>query len=146
MPDPERLRAAALAVRDTYDQVNDQRLGRRWDLTDYTLGFVGDVGDLAKLVMAHEGHRTDVAADREALAHELSDCMFSLLVIAEATGIDLEARFPSDMATLAARIRTQRTTTEPVPNGATSGEPLPATPSPTDHGLPDPRMTPGTAG
>ncbi|MFE2726484.1 nucleotide pyrophosphohydrolase [Kitasatospora sp. NPDC059327] len=107
MSDRRRLYDAAHAVRLAYDQLNQRRLGRRWDLTDYALGFAGDVGDLAKLVMAHEGHRTDVAADREALAHELSDCLFSLLVIAEETDIDLEARFPSDMAALTARIRAQ---------------------------------------
>ncbi|SDS73988.1 Phosphoribosyl-ATP pyrophosphohydrolase [Streptomyces sp. TLI_053] len=112
MPDRKRLHAAAREVRDAYDRLNDQRLGRRWDLTDYALGFVGDVGDLAKLVMAHEGHRTDVRADREAIAHELSDCLFSLLVIAEATGIDLEARFPADMATLTTRVRAQLTAAE----------------------------------
>ncbi len=105
MSDRERLHDAVREVRAAYNQLNEQRLGRRWDLTDYALGFVGDVGDLAKLVTAHEGHRTDVAASHEALAHELSDCLFSLLVIAEATGIDLEARFPADMAALADRVR-----------------------------------------
>ncbi|WP_404868532.1 hypothetical protein ACI1MP_10715 [Kitasatospora griseola] len=63
--------------------------------------------------MAHEGHRTDVTADREALAHELSDCLFSLLVIAEETGIDLEARFPADMAAIAARVRARIATGGP---------------------------------
>ncbi|MFI9332118.1 nucleotide pyrophosphohydrolase [Kitasatospora sp. NPDC052868] len=131
MSDQKRLHDAVHAVRDAYDQLNDQRIGRRWDLTDYALGFAGDVGDLAKLVMAHEGHRIDVTADRARVAHELSDCLFSLLVIAEETGIDLEARFPADMAALAARIRAQLTTAEPAPTGATAGKP-----PPTATGLP----------
>ncbi|MEU1423282.1 nucleotide pyrophosphohydrolase [Kitasatospora sp. NPDC005751] len=119
MSDRERLHDAVLEVRESYDRLNEQRLGRRWDLTDHALGSVGDVGALAKPVMAHEGHRTDVAGGRELLAHELSDCLFSLLVIAEKTGIDLEARFPADMSALAARVRAQL---------ATGATPPPATP------------------
>ncbi|WP_329486688.1 nucleotide pyrophosphohydrolase [Kitasatospora sp. NBC_01246] len=125
MSDRERLHDAVREVRESYDQLNEQRLGRRWDLTDYALGFVGDVGDLAKLIMAHEGHRTDVAAGRELLAHELSDCLFSLLVIAEATGIDLEARFPADMAALTARIRARITADGPASPADADGGPLP---------------------
>ncbi|MFI8081628.1 hypothetical protein ACIF6L_12660 [Kitasatospora sp. NPDC086009] len=73
------------------------------------------MGDLAKPVMAHDGHRTDVAGGRELLARELSDCLFSLLVIAEETGIDLEARFPADLSALAARVRAQLATGAPPP-------------------------------
>ncbi|MET9403893.1 phosphotransferase [Kitasatospora sp. NPDC002965] len=103
-PDWDGLVAAARDVRRLYDETNRRTLGRTWDLADFTLGFVGDVGDLAKLVMAYQGHRADVPADRERIAHELSDCLFSLLVIAEETGIDLGAGFADDMTALAARI------------------------------------------
>ncbi|MFJ8045541.1 nucleotide pyrophosphohydrolase [Kitasatospora sp. NPDC096147] len=118
MSDGHGLHDAAREVRDAYDRLNEQRLGRRWDLTDYALGFAGDVGDLAKLVMAQAGHRIDLTADRERIAHELSDCLFSVLVIAEALGIDLEARFPVDMATLAARVRALTEAGDPARTGA----------------------------
>ncbi|MGV9267567.1 phosphotransferase [Kitasatospora sp. NPDC003701] len=106
MPDWDEMTAAARTVRRLYDEANHRTLGRTWDLADFTLGFVGDVGDLAKLVMAHEGHRADVSADRERIGHELSDCLFSLLVIADETGIDLAGRFTADMAAIAARVGT----------------------------------------
>ncbi|WP_405796899.1 hypothetical protein [Streptomyces sp. NBC_01506] len=43
------------------------------------LGFVGDVGDLAKLVMAEDGARP--GGGREALEHELADCLWSVLIL-----------------------------------------------------------------
>lgn len=42
------------------------------------LGFLGDVGDLAKLVQGKAGVRPRPDLD-EALAHELADCLWSVL-------------------------------------------------------------------
>lgn len=55
-------------------------------------GFVGDVGDLMKLVMAKSGMRAIPDADRK-LAHELSDCLWSVLVLARLYDVDLEKEF-----------------------------------------------------
>lgn len=119
----DEMSAAAGEVRDLYDEINRRKLGRTWGLSDFVLGFTGDVGDLAKLVMAHQGHRADVAASTGAIGHELSDCLFSLMVIAQETGVDLAGRFTTDMATLAARLR--------------PGQPSPAThPAPAEQGGP----------
>lgn len=63
------------------------------------MGLVGDVGDLAKLVMAEEGAR-DVPGGRDALGHELADCLWSVLVIANEHGIDLAAEFARLMDSL----------------------------------------------
>ena len=41
------------------------------------LGFVGDVGDLAKQVMAREGVR-HLPGRKDTLAHELTDCLWSV--------------------------------------------------------------------
>ena len=49
--------------------------------SELTLGLVGDVGDLVKLVQAHEGVRA-IENARPALEHELADVLWSLLVIA----------------------------------------------------------------
>lgn len=58
------------------------------------LGFLGDVGDLAKLVQGKAGVRPREDLD-EALAHELADCLWSVLTLADAYGVDLEAAFVS---------------------------------------------------
>ncbi len=65
------------------------RYGQEWTTTDLLLGLVGDLGDLAKLVQAHEGKR-DVADLDRALVHELGDCLWALIVIADRLGVDLD--------------------------------------------------------
>ncbi len=76
------------------------------------LGFVGDVGDLAKLVMADAGTR-DIPQHRELLGHELADCLWAVLVIAARSGINLEAEFDSCMSTIDAVIARSLATTGP---------------------------------
>jgi NTP pyrophosphatase (non-canonical NTP hydrolase) len=63
-----------------------------WGLAERTQGFVGDVGDLAKLVMAKNGYRQYKDLDKR-LAHELADCLWSVIIIADEAGIDLEKSF-----------------------------------------------------
>jgi NTP pyrophosphatase (non-canonical NTP hydrolase) len=59
-------------------------------------GFVVDVGDLMNLVMAKAGARRVDDADAK-LAHELSDCLWSVLVLANLYGVDLEREFLATM-------------------------------------------------
>jgi hypothetical protein len=47
----------AMQVRRLYAELERKDHGRAWTNTEIALGFVGDVGDLAKLVMAREGIR-----------------------------------------------------------------------------------------
>jgi NTP pyrophosphatase (non-canonical NTP hydrolase) len=68
-------------------------LGRKkWHVQDYYQGFVGDVGDLGKLIMAKNNLRQYKNQDKK-LAHELADCLWSVLVLADELGIDLEKEF-----------------------------------------------------
>ena len=92
----EAIRERALSVRRRYEERERERYGRPWSLEELTLGFVGDVGDLAKLVQAHEGVR-EIDNVEERLAHELADALWSLIVIADRCGIDLEASFVRTM-------------------------------------------------
>jgi len=77
--------------------------GRPWTREELMQGFVGDVGDLMKLVMAKNGSRSVADVDRK-LAHELSDCLWSVLVLADAYDIDLEKEFIATMAELEAKL------------------------------------------
>jgi NTP pyrophosphatase (non-canonical NTP hydrolase) len=86
----------ALAVREHYEAVERQTYGRPWTLEELTLGLVGDVGDLAKLVQAHEGVR-EIDDARHALEHELADVLWSLIVIADRCEVDLAAAFETTM-------------------------------------------------
>lgn len=69
---------------------------RDWGLAEHTQGFVGDVGDLVKLVMAKTGYRKYDNLDKK-LAHELSDCLWSIIIIADEAGIDLEQAYLETM-------------------------------------------------
>ncbi|MBV1949544.1 MazG nucleotide pyrophosphohydrolase domain-containing protein [Streptomyces sp. BV129] len=97
--DLEEFRQRAERVRDLYDQLNLCERGRVWTNEEFALGFVGDVGDLAKLVMAQEGAR-DMPGGRAALEHELADCLWSVLVLADRYDIDLRQAFHRTMTEL----------------------------------------------
>lgn len=97
------LRDRAMHVAALYDELNLAQRGRIWTRAETMMGFVGDVGDLAKLVMAAEGARSDVGA-RDALEHELSDCLWAVLVLAHRYEVDLEEVFGRSMDELEARL------------------------------------------
>lgn len=88
-----QLSARAMQIREGFARSEQRRVGRTWTREEIAQGFVVDVGDLTKLVMAKAGARR-VAGDVDAqLAHELSDCLWSVLVLAQLYGVDLEKEF-----------------------------------------------------
>jgi NTP pyrophosphatase (non-canonical NTP hydrolase) len=86
----------AMEIRQLYSQYEQQTFGRSWTREEVALGFVGDVGDLAKLIQAANGVRNIPDVNKK-LAHELSDCLWSVIVVANLHGIDLEQVFMSTM-------------------------------------------------
>lgn len=92
-----------MEVRRRYADVEQQRYGRSWTAEEVALGFVGDVGDLAKLVLAEAGVRR-IPGHREKLAHELADCLWSVVVLARLYSVDLEREFLSTMRDLDAHL------------------------------------------
>ncbi|MFA5270304.1 MAG: nucleotide pyrophosphohydrolase [Patescibacteria group bacterium] len=100
----------AKLVRDKYTELEIKQCGKRWGALERTEGFVADSGGLMKLVMAKAGLRKihnvdDVDAK---LSHELADCLWSILVIADELGIDLEKEFGKAMDALEERIASGR--------------------------------------
>jgi NTP pyrophosphatase (non-canonical NTP hydrolase) len=91
-------------VRTRYRALEEAKYDHAWTREDVTLGLVGDVGDLCKLVMAKAGLRTMRDPD-DRIAHELSDILWSTLVLAEMYGVDLEASFLATMEDLDRHIR-----------------------------------------
>jgi NTP pyrophosphatase (non-canonical NTP hydrolase) len=92
----QELIQRALAVREQYRMYEEKMYGASWSNEELALGFVGDVGDLTKLVMACNGRRNLTDA-RDKLAHELADCLWSVIVLAEAHGVNLEDAFLNTM-------------------------------------------------
>ncbi|UNK50635.1 nucleotide pyrophosphohydrolase [Lysobacter sp. S4-A87] len=90
---------SALQLNELYEQLEIKRYGRIWTTEELALGFVGDVGDLAKLIQANAGIR-DIDDCKAKLGHELSDCLWSIIVLANKCGIDLEAEFARNIREL----------------------------------------------
>src|SRR5687768_5449844 len=86
------LEKSALHLNELYEQLEIKRYGRIWTTQELALGFVGDVGDLAKLIQANAGVR-NIDDVKSKLGHELSDCLWSVIVLANKCGIDLPAEF-----------------------------------------------------
>ena len=103
------LAARARRVRQLYAALETKRGGRPWTRGELAQGFVGDVGDLMKLLMAKDGRRPAKNLDA-ALAHEFGDCLWSLLVLAEASGVELETAFLATMAELEQRLKPRHPT------------------------------------
>lgn len=101
------LSARARRIRQLYDEQAVRRGGRPWTAAEFAQGFAGDVGDLMKLAMAKQGLRSAENVDTR-LAHELSDCLWSVLVLADAYGIDLEKAFARTMDELEQRIAAEQ--------------------------------------
>ncbi|GAA2152300.1 MULTISPECIES: MazG nucleotide pyrophosphohydrolase domain-containing protein [Glycomyces] len=95
--------AQANRLADLFDQLNEADGQRPWSGLDIALGFVGDVGDLMRQVQVAEGIRS-YPGGRAALEHELADCLWSVLMLADRYGVDLESAFANTMAQMETRI------------------------------------------
>ncbi len=103
MSDLKDLQKQAMAIRQKYAELNKKDGHNQWGAKDYAMGFAGDLGDLMKLVMVKENMRHIDDVDTK-LKHELADCLWSLLVLAEQYEVDLGAEFDKTMKELEARI------------------------------------------
>ena len=86
----------ALEIRKQYEAKEKQLYGSAWTSEEIALGFVGDVGDLAKLIIAENGKR-NIPDSKAKLEHELADCLWSVIVLAHQHGVDLEESFVNTM-------------------------------------------------
>ncbi len=99
----EALSQRAQEVRQKYNVLNAKDGHGKWGGKEYAMGLVGDVGELLEVIMAKENLRRGEDVDTK-LAHELADCMWSVLVIANHYGVDLEKEFLKTMDSLEQRI------------------------------------------
>jgi NTP pyrophosphatase (non-canonical NTP hydrolase) len=105
--DFKQIQQRALEIREKYTQFEIQKTGTSWTKSQIMEGFVGDVGDLMKVVMAKEGAREMENVD-EKLAHELSDCLWCVLVLAHQYNVNLEVEFMKTLDSLEQRISSKK--------------------------------------
>lgn len=103
MSDIQDLQKRAREIRDKYDALSRAKGTPAWGPLERTAGFTVDVGELVELVMAKEGLRSVEDVDAK-LAHELADCLWSVLCIADYYDVDIEKAFTGTMDQLDTRI------------------------------------------
>ncbi len=96
----------AVTVRRQYAELEKRNYGRSWTDEEVALGFVGDVGDLMKLVMSQNGIR-NIPDAKAKLAHELADCLWCVLVLSQMYEIDIEQAFVQAMDEIEQHIKQQ---------------------------------------
>lgn len=101
--DLSQLGARALEIRRRFASFELAIGGREWGLSQLMEGFAVDVGDLMRLVMAKAGVRQVPDLDK-ALAHELADCLWCVLVLSEALAVNLEESFLKTMNDIDAKL------------------------------------------
>ncbi|HEY4299419.1 MAG TPA: MazG nucleotide pyrophosphohydrolase domain-containing protein [Candidatus Didemnitutus sp.] len=101
--DLERLRLQAVELGGKFAAAARRAGQRPWTREEIAQGFVVDVGDLVRLVMAKAGRRQVAHVDRK-LGHELADCLWSVLVLADRYGVNLESEFEKMIASVGRKL------------------------------------------
>jgi NTP pyrophosphatase (non-canonical NTP hydrolase) len=91
-----KLIESAQAIRQEYSLLEKEQYRREWSGEELMHGYMKDVGDSAKLEQTKEGIR-DLDDANKKLAHKLSDCLWSIIVLSDHYNVDLEAGFMQTM-------------------------------------------------
>lgn len=100
--DFEEVKQRALEIRKKYEEFEKEKWGKIWGKEQLLQGFIVDVGDLTRIIMQKEGWRKSSAAGE--IEHELVDCLWCVIVLADKYGVDLEKEFKKTMDQLEERI------------------------------------------
>ncbi len=85
-------------VKEKYEELNRIKGKKPWTVSEYVQGLVGDVGDLVKLIMIKRNFLDKNTKEiNKKIRHELADCFWSLMIIAQELDIDLEEEFLINM-------------------------------------------------
>ncbi len=97
MSDLLDLQDKAMEVRVKYEKYEIAKYGQSWTPEQLANGFKKDVEDLIAILSTDN-------IDNEKLRHEIADCLWSVLVIAKKTQVDLEPAFLDTMKELHERL------------------------------------------
>ena len=102
----EKYQEEAERIRNLYGILENKNYGRSWSNEEIFIGLTSDIGDLSRLILAKEGMMTIENVEMK-LGHEISDCMWALLILAKNYNIDLEKAFFENMRGLEDRISSE---------------------------------------
>ncbi len=87
----DQIKKLSLEIKKIYEQINQKDYHKKWEIEDYTMGMIGDCGDLCKLIMAKNKLRRTKSKDlNQDIEHELVDILWSLVVMSKELDVDLE--------------------------------------------------------
>jgi NTP pyrophosphatase (non-canonical NTP hydrolase) len=92
----QKLINRAIDLRRQYELKEKQLYGSPLTSEDIAQGFLGDVNNLVKLIMAEHGKR-EIANSKEKLESQLAHCLWSVIVLAQMHNLDLEQSFMEAM-------------------------------------------------
>jgi len=92
----QKLINRAMDLRRQYAEKEKQLYGSILTDEDIVQGFLGDVNNLVKLVMAEHGKR-EIANSKEKLETQLAHCLWSVIVLSKMHDIELEQSFMEAM-------------------------------------------------
>jgi len=92
----------SIRIRKLYNELEERNHGGPWTNQEDVIGFVHDVGELGRMVMAAEGRWVYPGELREDLADKWAECLWWLFVLSDRLGIDGSAAFTSKMRELEA--------------------------------------------
>jgi len=99
--DFQKMINKAVEIKAKYNEIEP----KKWQVEQGMMGLMTDVGELSEALMAYRGYRKDVNKDvKKILEHELSDVLFSIIIIAKKIGVDLEKSFWRTMEEIEKRI------------------------------------------
>jgi len=100
-----QLTERAVGIQKKFARTESAAAGKVWGPAEVMQGMVGDMGDLAKLVLAKQGFRPIADLDAK-LEHELADVLWSVLVLARMYHIDLDSAFERTMRQIERKLDT----------------------------------------
>ncbi|HJS20037.1 MAG TPA: hypothetical protein VJ785_14915 [Anaerolineales bacterium] len=92
----QKLVHRAMDLRTQYDKKEKQLYGEPSTDEEIAQGFLADVNNLLKLVMAQHG-KLEIANSEEKLRSQLAHCLWSVIVLSKMHNADLEQSFMEAM-------------------------------------------------
>jgi NTP pyrophosphatase (non-canonical NTP hydrolase) len=101
--DFKEIKSEALRIKSLYSKFEIKNFSKKWKKKDVFVGLVSDIGDLSRLVLADDG-LMKIDNINKRIGHELSDCLWDIIVLADEYGIDIEKEFIKNMKDLEKKI------------------------------------------
>src|SRR6266496_1413814 len=112
--------ARARHIRELYKQLEERLHASAWTPQELMLGYLYDIGELGRLVMAAEDrwlHKGDLPRELE---DKLSECLWWVLVLADRLGVDITKAFTTKMNELDVQLTKSVARSKKRPKSATA--------------------------